>query len=146
MKTFARELETIVEDVYTMLETMAGDSAATRPGTDQWSPKEIVGHLIDSAANNHQRFVRLMESGELTFPPYAQQNWVQRQAYQDADWTVLLSLWRAYNLHLAHVIRQIPEERLSSLCALGTSEPVTLCFLVEDYLSHLKLHVAQLGL
>ena len=30
-----------------------------RPSEDAWSIKEITGHLIDSAANNHQRFIRL---------------------------------------------------------------------------------------
>jgi hypothetical protein len=29
-----------------------------RPAPERWTKKEVVGHLIDSASNNHQRFVR----------------------------------------------------------------------------------------
>jgi hypothetical protein len=37
-----------------------------RPDQDKWSLKEIIGHLIDSASNNHQRFVRL-QLGDLNY-------------------------------------------------------------------------------
>lgn len=146
MEHIAGKLQTIIDQVYGQLVTLSPEAAATRPAAGQWSPKEIVGHLVDSAANNHQRFVRLLENGELTFPPYKQENWVRLQSYRTAQWEVLLALWRAYNLHLTHVIRQIPEERRSSPCTIGSNPPVTLEFLVEDYLAHLNLHVTQLGL
>lgn len=111
-----------------------------------WSRKQVIGHLIDSASNNHQRFVRAMVQGALEFPRYDQDGNVRVQAVQEADWLLLVSLFASYNRYLAHVIARIPEESLGTVCRIGDGEPVTLGFLAEDYLVHLKHHLGQIGL
>ena len=114
--------------------------------TGGWSRKQVIGHLIDSASNNHQRFVRAMLADELEFPGYDQAGNVQAQAVQQADWLLLVSLWANYNRYLAHLIAQLPEEKMETVCRIGNREPVTLRFLAEDYLTHLLHHLGQLGL
>jgi hypothetical protein len=111
-----------------------------------WSRKQVLGHLIDSASNNHQRFVRAVLAGSLDFPRYDQVGNVRVQAVEKADWLLLVSLWSSYNRYLAHVIAHLPEDRLGAVCRIGDGEPVTLGFLVEDYLDHLKHHLGQIGL
>lgn len=110
----------------------------------KWSAKQVIGHLIDSAANNHQRFVRAQQGADLAFPSYAQDDWVASQHYGERGWDDLLSLWEAYNRHIAHVIRWIPEERQQARCTIGPHDPVTLAFLAADYLAHLRHHLSQL--
>jgi hypothetical protein len=100
--------------------------------------------LIDSAANNHQRFVRAQYVDDLTLPGYQQDDWVRLQDYQGASWNELVEFWRLYNRRLAYVIRRIPEARLEVRCQIGSGEPVTLRYLVEDYLVHLRHHLAQI--
>ena len=90
-----------------------------------WSRKQVIGHLIDSASNNHQRFVRAMLQEELPFPDYDQAATVRVQAVQEAEWRMLISLWASYNRYLAHVIAQIPADTLETLCRIGEREPVT---------------------
>jgi len=113
--------------------------------TGGWSRKQVLGHLIDSASNNHQRFVRAALQGQLDFPGYDQQGWVRVQAVEEAPWPTLIALWASYNRHLAHVIAHLPPAQLGTACRIGSGEPVTLRFLVEDYLRHLLHHLAQLG-
>ena len=146
MESLAKELIEIVTSVASELIRMEDAQAGVKPSANEWSKKEIIGHLIDSAANNHQRFVRAQIENSLVFPPYAQETWVQRQAYHTCPWLQLLELWKAYNLHLAWIIRQTPTEALVRNCTIGDNPTVTLGFLIEDYLSHLKLHLEQLGL
>jgi len=110
-----------------------------------WSRKQVIGHLIDSASNNQQRFVRASLQGELDFPKYDQAGSVRVQAVQEADWLLLISLWASYNRFLAHVIAQLPENKLDAACRIGGGEPVTLRFLAEDYLTHLLHHLRQIG-
>jgi len=119
-------------------------AAAQRRDSKTWSPKEVLGHLIDSAANNHQRFVRAQQTDRLTLPGYDQNHWVASQGYQDADWLHLVSLWTHLNLHLADVIARIPPAKYAVSCVIGDSEPVTLELVIVDYLSHLKHHMAQI--
>ena len=127
-------------------ELLAADPRNTsrRPDPRTWSPKEVLGHLIDSAANNHQRFVRAQETDALSLPGYEQNHWVRSQGYNDADWPHLVALWTHLNLHLADVIARIPIDRYSVPCTIGESAPVTLEFVIVDYLNHLKHHMPQI--
>jgi hypothetical protein len=122
---------------------------------DHWSSKQIIGHLIDSAANNHARFVLGQMKDDLVFPGYDQNGWVKTNHYQDEPWPQLVELWRAYNLHLQHVMAHSDKSKLTTPCTLHTlqeiafrtvpkSEPVTLEYLMKDYVDHLKHHLAQI--
>ena len=132
-----------------------GEADSARPrAAEQWSAKQIIGHLIDSAANNHSRFVLGQLKDDLVFPGYDQDRWVQTNHYQEAPWSQLVDLWAAYNLHLHHLMTCADEAKLQTLCRLHTlqeiafktvpqSEPVTLEYLMKDYVDHLKHHLAQ---
>jgi hypothetical protein len=109
-----------------------------------WTHKQIVGHLLDSAANNRQRFVRAATDGEYIGPQYAQDAWVAAHNYAGQSWETLLRWWQVEHEILAAVVDNIPEERLQTNCIVGADAPVTLRFLIEDYLAHQRWHFAQL--
>lgn len=109
-----------------------------------WSRKQILGHLIDSAANNHQRFVRVQAESGLGLPRYAQEHWVASQRYQERSWADLIELWSAYNRHLAHVLDSIPETARNAQCTVGGGPPVTLSYIALDYVGHLQHHLGQI--
>jgi hypothetical protein len=122
---------------------------------EHWSSKQIIGHLIDSAANNHARFVLAQLKDDLVFPGYEQDGWVSVQQYQNELWSQLVELWRAYNLHLLHVMSHAPKETLGRRCTqhslqtiafetVAETEPVTLEYLMKDYVVHLKHHLRQI--
>src|SRR5258706_11100853 len=103
MRQTAMQLQQIVErSVDCLLALTEADSQAGRPSAE-WSRKETRGPLIDSACNNHQRFVRAQLQGELVFPGYEQDSWNRAQRYQSEPWENLVALWASYNRHLAHV-------------------------------------------
>jgi hypothetical protein len=111
----------------------------------KWSAKQVIGHLIDSAANNHQRFVRAQQGSALEFPGYLQDDWIAAQHYNDRSWSELTQLWESYNRHVAHVIAHIPEDRRDVSCKIGANPPVTLVFVAQDYVRHLRHHLEQVG-
>lgn len=144
MEAVATSLRDRVVTNVPRLRAMCEAKVAYKPAANRWSKKEILGHLIDSACNNHQRFVRAQLSRELSFPGYEQERWVQCQGYAVADWQLLIDLWSAYNRRLADVIDQLPPAALSTSCQIGGGEAVTLARLIEDYLRHLDHHLIQL--
>ncbi len=115
-----------------------------KPTPDRWSIAEVIGHMIDSACNNHQRFIRAQEVDELTFPKYEQNLWVERAGYDESNWSELVDLWHLYNLQLARVIAKIPSDQLDTPCTITPYETCTLGFLVTDYLDHLNHHLAKI--
>jgi hypothetical protein len=133
-----------------------GETESERPRAEEhWSAKQILGHLIDSAMNNHARFVLAQIKDDLVFAGYDQNNWVEIQHYQQASWSRLVDLWRAYNLHLLHVMSCTPADKLSRRCTAHSfqqiafetvkeSEPATLEYLMKDYVVHLKHHLSQI--
>ena len=136
--------EELSQTVPQRLADIPDEIAAHKPAPDRWSKKETLGHLIDSAANNHQRFVRAQSAPRLEFPEYEQEFWVATQAYATESWPDLVNLWLLLNRHLLHVVKAMPAEVLSHECVIGGGPAVTLEALVADYLRHLDNHLAQL--
>lgn len=120
-------------------------SVSNRPWRpDGWTGRAIVGHMIDSAANNHQRFVRAAIDGSYTGPTYKQQEWVDMHGYLHQPWTRLLNWWETYHQILTAVVSVITEEQLLAPCKVGDDPQVTLEFLITDYLDHQRHHLRQL--
>ena len=151
----SEDLVRAVEVAAPRLLAMDDQASATRPAEGKWSPREIVGHLIDSASNNHQRFVRAQWQDDLVFPGYDQDAWVATQRYQDAAWTDLVALWRSFNLHLARVMDAVPADVRQQLRArhnldriafetVPQDRPATLEYFMTDYVRHLKHHLRQM--
>ncbi len=145
MRELSDQLRRLVESVETGLRQIPESESMRSALPGGWSRKQVLGHLIDSASNNHQRFVRAMLQPSLDFPGYDQEGNIRVQAIQEADWMLLVSLWAAYNRYLAHLIAHIPSSQLDTPCRIGAGEPVTLGFLASDYLTHLRHHLRQIG-
>ena len=144
MKDLLERFQSVLERATGKLARIGETESAVPLAPGKWSRKQILGHLIDSAANNHQRFVRAQLEPRLEFPGYAQEQWVEAQNYQEETWGYLVGCWAGYNRHLLHVIAQIPAEKLKHVCVIGGGEPVTLEFLAKDYLRHLEQHLDQI--
>lgn len=108
--------------------------------------KQILGHLIDSAANNHQRMVRLQYNEKLNFPDYQQDNdlWIELQDYQNADWNIIIQLWKYYNLHMIHVINSVDHSKLNNSWQSFEDNTVTLRQMIDGYLGHIELHFNEI--
>ncbi len=145
MKELSEKLVRTVQSAEGKLRQVSEADSKTPLLKGGWSRKQVIGHLIDSASNNHQRFVRATLQGSLEFPGYDQDGCVRVQAVQNAPWPLLVSIWTDYNLYLAHVIANLPADKLKAHCQIGEDEPVTLRFLAEDYLTHLLHHLGQIG-
>jgi hypothetical protein len=114
-----------------------------KPLPQKWSKKEILGHLIDSATNNHQRFIRA-QFEELPYIRYDQNQWNELSHYNEKDSEELIRFWTLYNQHLLHLMQFIPEENLKKFSRAGQPDPVTLEWLIDDYVSHLEHHLHQI--
>jgi hypothetical protein len=136
-------LDHVLESASKRLSAISEESAGRRSNPDSWSKKEILGHLIDSAANNHQRFVRLQLAPSLEMPSYEQNGWVRSQNYASRSWSDLVELWLAYNRHLVHVIRHADPDAARHIWK-ASGKDTELQFLIEDYLRHLNHHLDQI--
>jgi len=155
LQEFLGDFRSTVVNGTERLRTISAEQSARKSSPDKWSIKEILGHLIDSAANNHQRFVRAQFTDDLVFPGYEQEKWVNAQKYIDEAWSDMVQLWSSYNLHLLHVIAAIPEATLLrarirhnldqiALQPVDKNDPTTLDYFVRDYLVHMKHHLDQI--
>ena len=141
----AADLHAAVDQGLHLLAGVDEERTVRRPAEGTWCAREILGHLVDSACNNHRRFVIGQSGGAIVFDGYDQEAWVARQRYGDVRFGELVVLWAAYNRHLAHVIGAAPDAALAHRGhAPGGSGDVTLGFVMEDYVRHLRHHLEQL--
>ena len=146
--------ETIL-DATARLRDITPEQSRNKVSDSDWSRIEVLGHLVDSAANNHQRFVCAQFTDDLVFPGYDGDEWVSVQKYRDESWPDLINLWASYNLHLVHVFSTIPEKVLTksrerhnldeiAFVHVPRNEPTTLEYLIRDYVVHLRHHLNQI--
>jgi hypothetical protein len=157
MSDLLKEFKAVIENAEQHLITIPDSLSQVREKEGRWCAKEILGHLCDSAANNHPRFVLAQFSDDLVFPGYEQNDWVKVQNYKGESWQNLIQLWKSYNLHLCHIISVIPEEKLKqerdkhtlhqiAWHEVNKNESTTLEYLIRDYLGHMQHHLNQIFL
>ena len=155
MPHIASELRQTVADALLWLRKLPDHADSKRPAPNKWSPREIIGHLIDSASVNHERFVRAQLQDSLVFPTYEQDLWVAAQGYQEQDWNALLARWAAFNEQIASVIERIPAPQMTrprvdhnlhmiAWRTVAPSVPATLEYFVADYVGHMRHHLWQI--
>lgn len=154
-KAFLDDFRNTIVNATARLRNIPEKQSGQKNSPDDWSAKETIGHLIDSAANNHQRFVRAQFTDDLVFSGYEQDQWVSSQKYQDESWSEVIKLWSSYNLHLVHIASAIPENVLTrprsrhsldqiAFNLVDKNDPATLEYLIRDYLDHLRHHLNQI--
>ncbi len=152
---FLTEFRKTILEAETKLLILSDQQSETPRAIGKWSPKEIIGHLIDSASNNHQRFISAQFKDDLIFDGYQQDDWVRVQNYQQEEWKQLVTLWRSFNLHILHTVGQIPVAILIKEHAhhnlderafkpFPKNEPATLEYFIIDYVNHMKHHLRQI--
>lgn len=137
------QLQHLVDTVPGILLAIPDDEFSRKLTPDKWSKKEIIGHLIDSATNNHHRFVR----GQFDDHPvilYDQNLWNQHSFYQQMDGPRLIAFWAMYNQHIIELIKRMPKEGLEKGCRMRDGEVYTISWLFDDYVRHLEHHLRQI--
>jgi hypothetical protein len=139
----ASRLQKILDETPKMLLNFPEEAASKRPAPGKWSKKEIIGHLIDSAGNNHQRFVRMQIDNNLSLLQYKQNEWVNVQHYNERNWIDLVKFWMIFNLHILHIFKTVDEGKLTNTGTFPEYGTKTLQFLIDDYVDHMEHHLKQ---
>jgi len=155
MDQFVENFRETILQAAERLSQISEEQSAKPLADGKWSSKEVIGHLIDSASNNHARFVRAQFEQELVFPGYDQEQWVAIQRYGDEPWDQLIALWKHYNLHLSHVVsvsdetsRRQPRAKHNldriAFKTVSSDQPATLEYFMRDYVDHMQHHLRQI--
>jgi hypothetical protein len=143
MEVIAR-FSDVLEKAPTLLDAISPEEAAKQPAPGKWSKKQELGHLIDSACNNHQRIVRAQVEAEPLLPSYDGERWIALHNYQGMEWKEVIGRWRMMNEHLLRAASGVSPQAEKRKLTVGGKE-MTLAFLIEDYVRHLLHHLGHIG-
>jgi len=136
-------LETLIKSIPDLLVNIDEADYNLKPVFGKWSKKEILGHLIDSATNNHQRIIRGQYEDEPTIS-YDQNQWNKLSHYQEMSIKHSITFWTMYNQHLLFILKHITKENLQKKCRASDGKTYTIEFLINDYVVHLEHHLRQI--
>lgn len=139
-------LRTLLNELPQRLEKLPKAKVGVKPDSSNWSAKEELGHLLDSAVNNHQRIVRTQLEENPSMPSYDGERWVELHHYQQRDWNRLVQLWRFLNEQLLASAEAASPSAWTRTCTIGDSGPLTLQFVLDDYLEHMMHHLRHIGI
>jgi hypothetical protein len=146
MKNVIAELNEIVTEYSERISRIPEKDFSNKPLPNKWSKREVLGHLIDSGHNNLRRFI----SGQYeSVPPmifYDQDFWVKANDYQHRRTTDVIELWTLINEQICAVLTTMAQGNYSKTVDVGKQESklLTLQFLAEDYVNHMKHHMNQI--
>lgn len=151
----ASTLQSILDSSIPALLKISPQVLSQKPSPDKWSKKEILGHLIDSAINNHRRFKQCLHQDHLVFDGYDQDNEVLINDYQNRPSSDIIKLWEGMNQQLIQIIKAIPEQKMTHKSAqhnyhricfnrIPENQESTIKYLISDYIDHLEHHLAQI--
>ena len=141
MQEIVDQIQEYLSEYKEKLMAISSEAAHQTVAQGEWSRQEILGHLIDSAYNNHQWVMRTAMGQGLTCQPYPQEEWVKFQCYNEGDWFTMIDLWVQANLHFCNAVQHVPESALENMCNLGKEQPVPLKDIITKYPTHLKMHL-----
>mgnify|MGYP000031661517 CR=1 FL=1 len=146
MNNIAKEIEEIIEIFRNDFSELDERITSLRISQDKWTLKEIIGHLIDSASNNHQRFIRFQLSEVLEFPDYRGSEWLRIQKHQNMKFLELLLLFYYYNKLIVNIILNMDEKCLENKWNINWDENstfITFEKLIIHYVNHMKSHLTH---
>jgi hypothetical protein len=139
-------LRVLLNELPDRLKHIPASRVETKPAPNKWSPKQELGHLLDSALNNHRRIVLIQLENNPALSSYDGERWVELQRYHERDWNELVQLWRALNQQFLAAAEAVPESNWSRTCTIGDSQALTLRFVVDDYVDHMMHHLRHMGI
>jgi hypothetical protein len=144
--TITEKIEGLIATWVPLLEELPENILSEKRNWQNRTIKQVLGHMIDSASNNHQRMVRLQYTKKLVFPDYRQDNdlWIAIQDYQHENWKNLIQLWKFYNLHMIHLIQSVDVSCTDNYWNDFEGTKVTLNQMIEGYLWHMELHLKEI--
>jgi len=136
-------LQFLVNTIPPLIRQMPDSDFTSKPTETAWSKKEILGHLIDSATNNHQRFIRIQYENNPVIG-YGQDEWNALSGYNYLDSNHVVNFWTIYNQHLIYILNQIPEEMLTKTGLLLDGTEMPLAWYINDYVAHMEHHLKDI--
>ncbi|MEO1451594.1 MAG: DinB family protein [Bacteroidota bacterium] len=155
MQTWIEDFRPSLDETAAFLKTIPADRLDRKMKADGWNMRQLLGHLIDSACNNHRRFTLAAMQDHLRFEGYAQEEWVKINDYDSRDWQDLIQLWHGFNLQICHLMGTYSAEKLDqpttdhnldqiAFRLVPTGEATSLGYFMRDYIGHYKHHLAQI--
>lgn len=154
MSSLSEQLQKIIEESIDPLGKISESKWSHKKSETSWSKKQILGHMIDSCYNNHGRFLRAEANNSLIFDAYDQDKWVELNNYEERDADEIIDTFILAHLHLVNLIENISESVLNrktaehnfherSMRKVNKGDELSLSFMIEDYIFHLKHHMKQ---
>jgi len=145
MRDISHDLLISANSFYYKYKGVDDKTASKRPEPKEWSLKEIIGHLINSASNNQQRFLGLQFVPEMQSPPYQKHHleWIGTEKFNELKFDDLFLLWQQYNILNAHIIANMDTSKLDNVLIMDDGRKIPLKAIANDYVKHLKIHLGQ---
>lgn len=140
------DLQETLEKYHSKLVQLNETEISAKPAPEKWSKKEELGHLIDSAQNNIQRFIRVQyeENVHIRYNP---DKWVAMNDYQNRNGKELIDFWFLLNKQIITILEKMPQEKWETFMSFDVDASVknTTSYIAADYVKHMTHHLESIA-
>ena len=115
-----------------------------RPAPGEWSPHELVIHIVDADVNGYLRFRKLVAEPGAVVPGYAQDAWADSLDYHSQDPELAIELMARLRALTHPILESLDDTVWSHTVTHSERGPWTMEDWLRTYTEHVDDHLAQI--
>jgi hypothetical protein len=132
-----------IDELHAALDSLTDLQARFKPGPEEWSIKEVIGHLNDGERVFSYRLLRISRGDVTPLPGFEQEDYVRAAGFDNSPLQDLISEFEYLRRANVVAIRNMTAEAIER-CGTASGATVSARALIHILVGHVDHHMASL--
>lgn len=136
-------LSTQIDELHSALDALTDTQARFKPGPEEWSVKEVIGHISDVERIFSYRLLRISRGDTTSLPGFEQEDYVRAAGFDQYELQELVTEFEHLRRANINMIGHLSEEAVNR-CGTASGATISARALIYMLVGHVDHHLASL--